>query len=1228
MALGGNYLNDIDNNENDSPPGGSDANTNNSNDRWGFFGGGRSSNAKPRGSNRDGGMNGGGNTNGNTNGNGNAIRPSPPNNGAPNSNNQDYNIGGNRGQQQQRRGGVPKVFSIRQPQDLLDFVIQDERLSVVKVYASWCKTCAVFDIRYRKLASQLGDTHTSTKSDSKLVSSGRARFAEMQFDDPNNEEMCRLLNATKLPYILIYKGSKGKVADFQCGPAKFQMLLDAVNEYADAEGSVAGVGDSTAAGGNVGGEQEWNVVREQQQKQQQATRYGGANSIVNYPSSDDASKLQQKEAEITRLYTELSALRTDFDRRIVLLKETNSKETSTLNERIRAQTTEFENERRALSKQIEELSREMMDREKSLRANENAGNEQLQGEMKQKEEDYKMTLTGLNLRIGELQQDLFKSRNELQYNSNASSNDQLQLREHISNVETEMTNLKSRNQELERELIEEKRMVVASTEEASRVLKQLERIKSNEDEERKVLAARIVELEGQIEERERQLLIATTNNNNNNNGGEQLAREIQQELDQLKEEYGRERTLMSARITELEQELTYWQSTSSNNNDDLMSQRQQQQQLQKETETLSSRILELENEIDDRDRLLRTSNKATDILLDNMEAQKREYELELERTSSLVGELEEAIQGREGEMAMLQERMAGLERQIRMEAASSAGVGVPANIFAQQQQASGGMDGSLDQERQARIAAEQEVGKLMGSLKNREEEITRMQQQQQQPGGGGSGMEAPGWFGDFGALFNGGNGGGGNAESNTADNSNSWESPWEGAMNNEESDMEGYEMLKDVLMPEEPMMPQSGAGRSENIWEGASPPAGQSDNIWEGAGLSSLMSTPDESASGVGRSENIREGAGSAFYSSSRQTPSSANTPSPAAYAAPAELPSPAMAFERRLAENPIVPAGTFGGSKPTASFFSPKSSQGAAAAAPSDTPEYYQNAMSNFNNDREGRGEAPAASPFEQRQMEHQNVMSNFNNNGGEAPAMPPSASFEQRPTAPAPRGQAARSSENIYAGAGSFGAGTAGRASTPTPTPEPEVRWEAPAAAQPHAAQEFERRLAENPIVPAGTFGGSRPTSHFFSPKSAPPASTGAPPSAPAAGRGATSFGAAAGRDNSPPQQSQFPSEDESEGDPQSKWQRLNDNEKKRVAAEAYKAFENSLDDRRGTQSKMKGGSTMGRGGGGLGGASAGRGGGGSGAAGATKRPTIAAKTTTTAAKTTTTAETKQKK
>jgi len=52
----------------------------------------------------------------------------------------------------------------------------------------------------------------------------------MQYDTPANEEMCKLLNATKLPYILIYRGSKGKVAEFQCSPAKFQVLVDTVND--------------------------------------------------------------------------------------------------------------------------------------------------------------------------------------------------------------------------------------------------------------------------------------------------------------------------------------------------------------------------------------------------------------------------------------------------------------------------------------------------------------------------------------------------------------------------------------------------------------------------------------------------------------------------------------------------------------------------------------------------------------------------------------------------------------------------------------------------------------------------------------------------------------------------------------------------------------------------------------------------------------------------------------
>lgn len=67
----------------------------------------------------------------------------------------------------------------------------------------------------------------------------------MQYDNPNNEEMCQLLNATKLPYIIMYKGSKGKVDEFQCGPGTFQVLVDKVREYADSEEEIALVMDAS-----------------------------------------------------------------------------------------------------------------------------------------------------------------------------------------------------------------------------------------------------------------------------------------------------------------------------------------------------------------------------------------------------------------------------------------------------------------------------------------------------------------------------------------------------------------------------------------------------------------------------------------------------------------------------------------------------------------------------------------------------------------------------------------------------------------------------------------------------------------------------------------------------------------------------------------------------------------------------------------------------------------------
>ena len=797
---------------------------------------------------------------------GTAIRPSISTSAV----NSDRNNGGGGYQQKWRPNGddnggggggnkgVSKVMEIRQPQDLLDFVIADERLSVVKVYASWCKTCQVFDIRYRKLASQFGDKFGDANGN-QLLSRGNVRFAQMKFDDPNNEEMCKLLNATKLPYILIYKGSKGKVADFQCGPARIQMLNDAINEFADP------IEEMNKELSMSGDELQWRVAQEQQQERQRQEavrsssplpqqeqprqRYGDIQYATSSmgggggSSSVDATTLKRKDEEINRLLTEMSNLRNKFDRSILALKEEREKETGYLRQQIEEQRKQYEKERAALSAQINDLTREMMDREKEYRTGEDTTTYKLRQEMARKEKEYQETLTGLNLQITEMERTLFKSKNELQYNSDASASDRKRLVDQINTLEEEILSLTSRNEELEKELIEEKRLVVASTEEANRILLQLNKIKRNEDEERKELVARVKELEAQISNRENDIIQGSGN----------LARDIQQEMDDLKDEHEQERELMAARIIELEQELSYRQETWQSDDRSF-----------EEGERLAKRINELEKSIDERDRLLKTSNKATDILLDNMEQQKQEYEVELERTTNLVSELEEAIANREQEMQVLRERMSALERMTGESQEQGEKGAAGAFSFADAVQMSegfaratgnvneGSFGGALAGEREARLAAELEVNKLTGFLKEREEELNRLRSGSQDVGqnNGADGSQKSFFDKMFGARQP-------NAPSDTQRN---------------DVMMENYDMLNDVLQPDE-VSPRRG---------------GMQEDIYGGVGSSS--------------------GGGASGFPQL--------TPSPAAVPPPAGLPTPAQAFERRLAENPIVPAGAFGGSK------------------------------------------------------------------------------------------------------------------------------------------------------------------------------------------------------------------------------------------------------------------------------------------------------------------------
>jgi len=144
------------------------------------------------------------------------------------------------------------VFDIESPEDLLDFIIDDgddddddddnsdsnRSLAVIKVYASWCRTCKQFDLRYKKIVNQFSTSNTKRNSNNKMKRrNNTVRFANMQYDNVGgiNSEICNALydgSIDSFPYILIYDSNKGmKVDGFHCTPAKSHLLVDAIGRH-------------------------------------------------------------------------------------------------------------------------------------------------------------------------------------------------------------------------------------------------------------------------------------------------------------------------------------------------------------------------------------------------------------------------------------------------------------------------------------------------------------------------------------------------------------------------------------------------------------------------------------------------------------------------------------------------------------------------------------------------------------------------------------------------------------------------------------------------------------------------------------------------------------------------------------------------------------------------------------------------------------------------------------
>jgi len=121
-----------------------------------------------------------------------------------------------------------KITNVHSPREFLDFLNEDDRLCIVKFYASWCKSCKKFDIRLSKFIHLVADQQDAKGN---LLQKGSVRVAKVEI--AANAKLCKKLNITKLPYIQLYRGDDGLIDGFACPPKEFHVLVDTVNACLD-----------------------------------------------------------------------------------------------------------------------------------------------------------------------------------------------------------------------------------------------------------------------------------------------------------------------------------------------------------------------------------------------------------------------------------------------------------------------------------------------------------------------------------------------------------------------------------------------------------------------------------------------------------------------------------------------------------------------------------------------------------------------------------------------------------------------------------------------------------------------------------------------------------------------------------------------------------------------------------------------------------------------------------
>ena len=104
----------------------------------------------------------------------------------------------------------PNMKDINGTPELLEALCENQdKLVVVDVYAKWCGACRALYPKLCKMGRQF---------DGKMV------LLKINFDE--NKDMCKTLGVKVLPYMIMYKGKKGRVEEFSVSISKIKMLRE------------------------------------------------------------------------------------------------------------------------------------------------------------------------------------------------------------------------------------------------------------------------------------------------------------------------------------------------------------------------------------------------------------------------------------------------------------------------------------------------------------------------------------------------------------------------------------------------------------------------------------------------------------------------------------------------------------------------------------------------------------------------------------------------------------------------------------------------------------------------------------------------------------------------------------------------------------------------------------------------------------------------------------------